>query len=217
LTWYEPLNTLKQVAPNLWVVDGPDIRFFRMPFPTRMTVIRLRNSDLFLHSGRQHSDSLACAVAASGLVRHLVSPNWMHYASISQWANAFPEAIAWASPNVQTRAAKAGITVHFDRNLSELPAPDWIADIDQLIVHGSRVHEEVVFFHRDSATLILADLIENVEAAHPERGGAEDVGVETQAGMASGLGLPIVEMFQRQNWLSVHGRTVPSVDGGAEL
>lgn len=39
------------------------------------------------------------------------------------------------------------------------------SDIDQLIVHGSRVHEEVVFFHRDSATLILADLIENVEAA----------------------------------------------------
>lgn len=130
-----------------------------------MTVIRLQNGDLFLHSPTQHSDALASAVAALGSVRHLVSPNWIHYAAISEWANAFPEAIAWASPNVQARAAKAGITVHFDRNLGELPAPEWVADIDQLIVHGSRAHEEVVFFHRDSATLILADLIENFEAA----------------------------------------------------
>ena len=42
---YPPVNTLKRVADNLWIVDGPIIRFgapwLKMPFPTRMTVIRL--------------------------------------------------------------------------------------------------------------------------------------------------------------------------------
>ena len=41
---YPPLNTLKPVAEDVWIVDGPAIRFgprwFSMPFPTRMTVIR---------------------------------------------------------------------------------------------------------------------------------------------------------------------------------
>jgi hypothetical protein len=36
---YEPLNTLKSVADDVWIVDGPVIRFGmpwpKMPFPTR--------------------------------------------------------------------------------------------------------------------------------------------------------------------------------------
>ena len=43
---YEPTNTLKLVASDLWVVDGPIERlaYFgtSVPFPTRMVVIRRR-------------------------------------------------------------------------------------------------------------------------------------------------------------------------------
>jgi hypothetical protein len=53
---YPPLNTLKWVVENLWIVDGPIIRFGmpwpKLPFPTRMTVIRCRGGDLFIHSPR---------------------------------------------------------------------------------------------------------------------------------------------------------------------
>jgi hypothetical protein len=163
---YQPLNALKRIAPDLWIVDGPNVRFFRMPFPTRMAVIRLRNGDLFLHSPTHLTDQLAAEVAAQGSVRHLVSPNSLHYVSIAEWARAFPDAMAWASRNVRSRAANSAVTLHFDRDLGEEPAPDWVADIDQLIVHGSRAHEEVVFFHRSSKTLILTDLVENFERSH---------------------------------------------------
>jgi len=51
---YPPLNTLKPVADEVWIVDGPMIRFgipgFKMPFPTRATIIRLAGKDLFVHS-----------------------------------------------------------------------------------------------------------------------------------------------------------------------
>jgi hypothetical protein len=44
---YEPLNVLKLVAEDLWIVDGPIVRmsYFlgSMPFPTRMVVVRLTN------------------------------------------------------------------------------------------------------------------------------------------------------------------------------
>lgn len=53
----------------------------------------------------------------------------------------------------------------FDADLGDEPPPAWAASIDQLRFRGSRVLEEIVLLHRASATLILTDLIENVEPA----------------------------------------------------
>lgn len=52
-----------------------------------------------------------------------------------------------------------------DHDLGETADPAWSLDIDQLIAHGGRFMDEVVFFHKSSRTLILADLIENFELA----------------------------------------------------
>ncbi len=42
---YDPINVLKPVADDIWIVDGPRIRMsmgpLHVPFPTRMTVLRL--------------------------------------------------------------------------------------------------------------------------------------------------------------------------------
>lgn len=46
---YEPINTLKPVDENIWIVDGPIVYMqaygTNIPFPTRMTVIRLTNGN----------------------------------------------------------------------------------------------------------------------------------------------------------------------------
>jgi hypothetical protein len=49
----------------------------------------------------------------------------------------------------------------FDGALGDAPDPAWAADLDQTVVRGSRVMEEVVFFHSASRTLIVADLCEH--------------------------------------------------------
>ncbi|MDJ0895453.1 MAG: DUF4336 domain-containing protein [Alphaproteobacteria bacterium] len=162
---YQPLNTLKPVDANIWIVDGPTCAWGYPPwgkltFPTRMTVIRLGSGDLFLHSPTKLDPSLKSEIDALGPVRHLVSPNMIHNLHIEAWGAAYPEAVKWASPGVRVRVDYA-----FDRDLGEEPDPAWSADVDQRIVHGSRVMEEVVFFHRPSRTLILADLIENFDLA----------------------------------------------------
>jgi len=163
MTGYEPLNTLKVVGPNVWIVDGPVIRFFGLPFSTRMTVIRLDNGDLFVHSPVALSDELNSEVAALGRVRHLVSPNWIHYAYIAQWAGVFSDTLAWAAPGARARAEKMKLDLHFDRDLGESAEAEWAGEIDQLVVHGNPFHQEVVFFHLATKTLIVADLIENFE------------------------------------------------------
>jgi hypothetical protein len=149
---------------DIWIVEGTTINFYGIPFPTRMTVIRLQNGDLFLHSPIEYSAALAAELSALGRIRHLISPNWIHYAYIPQWAAALPDTVAWASPGVKARAAKHNVEIAFDHDLGD-DAPDyWTNEVEQMIVWGSRLHNEVVFFHRSSDTLILTDLIENMQA-----------------------------------------------------
>jgi hypothetical protein len=165
---YTPLDTLKPVAADIWIVDGPIVAMaalgMRMPFPTRMTVARLPDGGLWCHSPIAPDATLFEAIDALGPVRHLVSPNLLHYAHIAAWKRRYPQATAWASPGVRQRAASQRIEVHFDADLDDAPPPDWAGSIDQLLFRGSRVMQEFVFLHRASGTLILTDLIENFEA-----------------------------------------------------
>jgi hypothetical protein len=129
----------------------------------RTVVVRLANGGLWVWSPAELTQEIRSNLAGLGPVRHLVSPNMIHYAQIAAWKRAYPEAIAWASPGVRERAASQHVDVTFDRDLGESPDAGWATEIDQLIVRGSRLMDEVVFFHRATRTLIVADLIENFE------------------------------------------------------
>jgi len=164
---YDPVGVLKKVDDNIWIVDGPIVHMqqfgLNVPFPTRMTVIRLSNGDLFVHSPVAPSDALYAALDDLGCVAHFISPNKIHYASIGVWSKRYPKALCWASPGVRERAVSRQIDVHFDRNLDGNAQSEWLGEIDQIIFKGSSFMDEVVFFHSSSQTVILADLIENFE------------------------------------------------------
>lgn len=163
-TGYEPLNTLKPIVYSLWLVDGPSIRFYGLPFSTRATIVRLNSGDIWVHSPTKLTKGLRAQVAELGPVRHLVAPNWIHYAYLTEWQEAFPGVTTWAAPGVAKRAAQNGLDLHIDHRLGDTPPEDWAADFEQMIVEGSSVHREAVFFHKPTRTLILTDLIENFES-----------------------------------------------------
>jgi hypothetical protein len=165
---YEPLNEYKPLWLDIGIVDGP-LEYLRiagvrlpLPFSTRMTVVRLKNGDLFLHSPIAFQASLAAQLQAMGTIRHLVSPNEFHYAHIGEWSQAFPDAVAWASRGVRARARARGIDVQFKRDLEAQPPEEWRDEIEQVVVPGG-IFGEVVFFHKLSNTIILADTILNLE------------------------------------------------------
>jgi hypothetical protein len=165
---YEPINIYKPVAPNIGIVDGPfeyltagGVRL-QLPFTTRMTVVRLSNGDLFLHSPIKFEGRLANELLGLGAVRHLVSPNQFHYAHIGEWAKAFPNAVSWASPRVRERARARNVDVDFTRDLEASPPEEWRGEIDQTFFPGG-YFKEFIFFHEASKTLILADTIINIE------------------------------------------------------
>ena len=109
---YSPLNSLKKIADNLWIVDGEevlmDFKFFKVPFSTRMTVIRLQNGGLWVHSPTKPNDNLLFEIKQLGEVKHLIAPNVLHYSYIDEWHQLFPEAKVWLASGVQKRARKTG-------------------------------------------------------------------------------------------------------------
>jgi len=159
---YEPLNAPKAIVDDLWVVDGPEISFgfgIKVPFPTRMTIVRLPDDGLWLHSPMAPDPGLVARVKALGTVRVLVAPNTLHYWWLADWAELFPEAAVFA-PQALTRTAKKRLPSH--QIFDERPSSLWAGTIDQLVISGG-ILTEIVFFHRPSRTLILTDLIENFE------------------------------------------------------
>jgi hypothetical protein len=162
---YTPLNTLKQVAPDIWVVDGPEIRFglagFKLAHPTRMTIVRLPQGGLWLHSPTPPTTPLVRSLEQIGPVEYLIAPNNFHYWWIADWEARFPNAAAWGPPGLQQSAKRALPPL---RTLEDTPAPDWALTLDQFVVRGN-LFAEVVFFHRPTRTLILTDLIENFESS----------------------------------------------------
>ena len=165
---YEPINVYKPVAADIGIVDGPFEYLtvggvtMPLPFTTRMTVVRLSNGDLFLHSPIKFDGRLANELLGLGAVRHLVSPNQFHYAHIGEWAKAFPNAVTWASPRVRNRARARHVDVNFTRDLDASPAEEWRQEIDQMLFPGG-YFKEFIFFHKTSKTLILTDTIINIE------------------------------------------------------
>ena len=160
---YAPLNVLKPVAENVWIVDGPEIRFnylgLKLPFPTRMTVIKLADGGLFVHSPTSLTDALAEQILEAGPVRFLIAPNTLHYWWIPDWKTRFPDAMVYAAPGLESSAKRP---LPIDQILGDVPPSGWAGIVDQAIVRGDML-TEVVFFHRPSRTLVLTDLIENFE------------------------------------------------------
>nr|WP_245181780.1 DUF4336 domain-containing protein [Sinorhizobium mexicanum] len=153
---------------NIGIVDGPfeylTVGGVRLPLPftTRMTVVRLSDGSLFLHSPIKFAEALAGELQRMGAIRHLVSPNQFHYAHIGEWSKVFPDAITWASPRVRQRARARRNDVTFARDLELNPPEEWRQDIDQTLFPGG-YFKEFIFYHRASRTLILTDTIINIE------------------------------------------------------
>ena len=147
---YHPLHTLKPFSDGIWIADGKVIHMnfplgVKVPFSTRMTVVRLNDGGLWCHSPVEPAPELLRQIDALGEVRHLVSPNKIHYAHIAAWKRHYPQALAWASSDVRERAASQHIAVCFDADLGAAAPPQWADDLAQMPFAGSAAMEETVF------------------------------------------------------------------------
>lgn len=152
---------MQQIAQGLWLVDGPVVRWWTMPFPTRMTLVRLDGGDLFVHSPIPLTPQVRSLVEAHGTPRVIVSPNKLHHLFMPPWREAYAGARLFAPPGLREKRPDLA----FDGDLGDAADAAWSDSIDQILFAGSRALDEIVFFHKPTRTLILGDLVENFDPA----------------------------------------------------
>ena len=153
--------TLEEIGESLWLAEGEIVSFHGFPFPTRCVVARLEDGGLWVWSPTKLTRALRDGVDRLGRVAHLVSPNKLHHLYLAAWKAAYPSARIWG-PASTIRKVRS---LAFEPPLEDDAPAAWRLAIEQAWFRGSMVMDEVVFFHRPSRTVILADLIENF----PER------------------------------------------------
>jgi hypothetical protein len=153
---------LTRLAPDLWELDAP-LTVLGMALGHRMTVARLPDGTLWLHSPVDYTAALAAELARHGPVAHIVAPNVVHDTYLEGWFAAFPGARFHGARGF----AKARPDLKFTDTLGDTPAAPWAAVFDQHLVRGIPRLNEVVFLHRASRTLIVTDLTFNLGAEMP--------------------------------------------------
>lgn len=145
------------VADDIWILEGGNVSFHGFPYPTRCVIVRLPSGGLWVWSPIRLDEDLRQAVNTLGTPRHLVSPNKIHHLFLQQWKAAWPETKLWGPQSTIDKRRDLA----FEPALDETVPPDWEGVIDMVRFAGSPVMDEVVFLHRPSATVILADLSEH--------------------------------------------------------
>lgn len=150
------MTELQHFGDNVWTMSGDTVRMVAIPFATRMTIIRLANGNLWVHSPVAPTEERIAAVHSLGPVVHIVAPNKIHSLGFAQWKEQFPSAIGWVSPQFRDRHPD----IPADKILGDEPDSEWPSEIGYHIFRGSVFLDEVLFLHKESSTLIVTDLIQ---------------------------------------------------------
>ncbi|EKE85204.1 DUF4336 domain-containing protein [Idiomarina xiamenensis] len=148
---------MEKLAENIWIVNGDAVMFLGLPFTTRMTIVKLSNNDLWVHSPIKLSPALKTQVEVLGNVKYLIAPNHLHHLFLTEWIDAYPRAQVYGTDEVIKK--RGDIT--FKASLNSPRNGPWSADIEQELFSGSPLMQECVFYHKSSETLVVADLVEN--------------------------------------------------------
>ena len=127
-----------------------------IPIPVRMTVLRLGDGQLILHSPVPGSPAQERELAELGSVGFIVVPR-AHGRFAGQAARQFPDARLLAAPFASRRQRK----LPFDGELADRAPAPWHGQVDSLLLRGFLLNE-VVLFQRSSRTLIVTDLCFNI-------------------------------------------------------
>ncbi|RYG67363.1 DUF4336 domain-containing protein [bacterium] len=180
---------LRQLADDLWVTERSQ-RFLGIEVGTRMTVVRLADSSLLLHSVVPLDAELRTELDALGAVRHVVAPNRYHHLYVGDYAGAYPQATLFAAPGLAGKRPD----IRFHETLETGREYPWSSAIDHQVCDGMPALSETVFLHKASRSLVVTDLAMNIDATSP-------LSARLFARVGGIYGKPGLSWIERSLWL----------------
>jgi hypothetical protein len=152
------IYSINEYIPGaIYIVEYP-IRFGGMDLFSRMTIVKLNNNKLWIHSPCKLDALLKAEIDRLGEVAYIIAPGNFHHLYVSDFQAAYPNAETYLCPSLEKKRADLA----FDWILGNRADPRWQLDFEQVVIQGTRIINEVAFFHKPSRTLILVDLLENI-------------------------------------------------------
>jgi hypothetical protein len=111
-----------------------------------MTILRTKAGELVIHNPIRLEDRAYAQLETLGLVAHIVAPNRYHDSDGKYWRARFPLAKFYPPGSI-----------------GRLWPHELRKEVDALPVAGLRLLDEAVFFHRVSKTLVVTDLVFNMQ------------------------------------------------------
>ncbi len=155
--------SLQPLAADVFTVARP-LSFLGVEMGTRMTVLKLGDGRLLVHSPVALDDALREEVSALGPVAFVVAPTLFHHLYVGPWREAFPTAALWCCPGLPRKRADVAWTAVLDDDVAA-PFGD---EIDHVVFGARSVENEAVLFHRPSRTIVSSDLLFDF-GSHPSR------------------------------------------------
>jgi hypothetical protein len=179
--------SLTCIVPNsIWHAQQP-LKFGPISLTTRMTVVRLRDGGLWVHSPISPTRELLEELGKIGAVRYVVAPNRSHHLFFLAFLEACPLAQGFIAAGL---ALKRPDLSRFPQISSGMP---WGSEIQGIFIEGLPVLNETVWFHADTGTLIVTDLLFCFSEANRGVTGlvAKLLGVHGKLGMSRTMKLAI--------------------------
>jgi hypothetical protein len=148
---------LRRLSEEVLVQEVP-FRIGGMELGGRMTVVRLPDGGLWIHSPVRLEEGTRAVLDTLGPVRFLVAPNVMHHVHLGAWAAAYPQAKVVAPAGL--RRKRPGLRL--EAELGDTPEPGYAAVFSQQLMRGMPKLDEFIFLHRPSRTLLVTDLAFNI-------------------------------------------------------
>jgi hypothetical protein len=151
---------LTALDDNLWEAEFP-LRVAGVQLGHRMTVIRLADRQLMLHSPVPLADDLVRELQELGEVRYVVAPSCFHDLFLEPYFERFADATFCSVPGMSDQHPGMG----FEVVLYDQFPKHWSEELEHILIGGIPKINEVVFFHPASRTLIVADLVFNIQSS----------------------------------------------------
>ena len=154
---------LKKFQKDIWIKDYP-LSFMGIPLGTKMTVVRYAENKIVLISPVPLDEQEVLQIRDLGAVFYIIAPNNFHHLFVAETKEKFSEAKVLCSLGLEKKRSD----IAFDEVIQEpkdleggltlLP----LVGFGVLMPSGRQPVNEIVIYHPPSKTLILTDLVINI-------------------------------------------------------
>ena len=149
-----PYAPPREVAHSLWVLDGT----WSNQLGRRMTVLRLRNNEVWIHNPMQLNEADLSWLSSLGFIKGIVAPNKWHVSDLGWMAEKFPQAQICCPTSFLSKNPKFQDRIIFTTDVSYITP---CRELEFFSVPGARI-EETIVYHPFTRTLIVCDLMMNM-------------------------------------------------------